>query len=502
MTHKIAILAVTMLITLAIVISSQRPQSTSDGASGKPAQAVRNDEKATNPKATAIISAKTEKQELPNIDAAPRWQDVRFVKGDFKPEGIASAGKFAAVLVSPVAKDPLKRFLPQTPLQLLESQDGGATWSWGPKFPEYTSASVALDSDGTCVVLGLAGAAPIPETMDHTQRTQFPEPKRAEYRIRPLGGTFSAPEIVWSETDGSQRYYGEPCVFLVKGAVWAFALKPQHRTLMHHVAAYGENRSCPKPVGEWGAGGETAAWASDSQNAGFCVQERDGLKHYFTANSGKSWESVPIPFGQDPGSNRQYEIVAPISMSRENQTISVLVNATFQATSGDIMSLTSQDFMISSSDQGRTWQIPTIVDEPVSLMQLLRGVPCIHAHQGNVAVSYSSKAGFKEVFNTDDKKPAKKTDIDAQDRVIVRSSVDLGKTWFDQHALDSLSDHASDVRIGGDERSLHVAIYKKDPQNEGYLVIRSYTSGQWAAANEVPAWYKETPVPAPTKEDF
>jgi len=262
----------------------------------------------------------------------PAWQSPRFFDGDLFPLAVSSRKRNAAVLILERAGEACNIFL-------LQSADGGQSWQRGeilykgPFVHPHTLSSLgslAHSEDGALV------AALKINNEKGTRWIVSPRNKGAE-------------EEVFQESEVFPRR-----VIRVPGGTWAFGLHTANLASSHGPwtvrASFGAGLTCPKEVGTIpGYGGEygPSAWALDAQTAGVVVLQgpradfprawrpeaparSDGeslsLKHYFTGDGGKTWQSKNILFEFEEGSETVPSVALPYGLSRQGNRLGLLLH--------------------------------------------------------------------------------------------------------------------------------------------------------------------------------
>ena len=464
----------------------------------------------------------------------PKWQIPRFLmQGSCSPRAIAAADEHVA-LIGREFGDPrngLKSVL-------FTSSDSGQTWTEATKISEAL-ADVVVDESGNCAF--------VVENSEPDARYM----KSYQWLSRSQTGQMGKPEFIW---DFSIDEFGAQAQAVHTNAGnWVFAEQggikkfkgidgPDAAGFAREkiVVAFGAGRACPKQVAEISLPGETglAGWAKDASYAGFLTTQDhwQTLMHYVTRDGGKSWDKKPVPLHLSPDSAGISEQAIPLLVKRDGEHLALVIECQFtrKKDSEDPKDIFYQHFLLTSRDLGESWGSPA----PVTKIQPEfpdDAVTGLHIAGESVFVAVVLPNEKRERFEV---KPdqngvflGKASEIPAGDKTVTSNggewnshttkllvSSDFGKTFFDHHAFEALGKKTSVAIAAGTTTAIHVALFnepnpievklssggnKFQHAAEQYLVVRSYSSGEWQAPQTPPpASFKETQLPDPTHEEF
>jgi len=396
-------------------------------------------------------SATTQKKAL---EANPRWQPPRFIKGAYAPLSLSAAGAHVALLA--IDLDQKHRLL------LFESSDAGITWTHKHTFEGYAYGRVAADTEGNTYFL--------------LNRTLG----RVEYLIRGSDGSVGSPEVAWSEVADFQNVMS-PTLIRVKTATWAFYNRNRHIEVLHDKSkkpslevAFAGGRSVPRPIAlelDIGSGGSMGAanWAADRNSAGFVLAYRDEpkLRHHYTLDSGATWNTAEIPFAHaDQSFNGKFENVLPWLLSRAGQRLVLLVSASFYRSPSQVIDLfLFRGYLLTSYDLGRTWSSPIAVTDLTNTLENSLPSHAFHAHASGTCFGYN-RGDLMKPFSL-------------QRPLSIRWLKAEGEVLMDIPTLEPFSAKAKGFVIGGDEDSVHVAMLVSETAEQNWLTIVSYSKGSW-----------------------
>jgi len=130
--------------------------------------------------------------------ATPRWQIPRFIAGSYLPLAIAANGTSVALLLQEYKPD-----MRTIGLRVVESSDGGQTWSGGSLLEGYGDGAVSIDEKGNCIVLAMAGATGRKSQL-YGSNTNSDCYARVDWLLKKPGGTFSIPQTLWNAPPGEE----------------------------------------------------------------------------------------------------------------------------------------------------------------------------------------------------------------------------------------------------------------------------------------------------------
>lgn len=463
-----------------------------------------------------------------------KWQTPRYLmQGSCSPRAIAVVGEHVA-LIGREFGDPrngLKSVL-------FTSSDSGQTWTDATKISEAL-ADVVVDESGNCAF--------VVENSEPGARYM----RSYQWLSRSQAGQLGKPEIIW---DFSTDEFGAQAQAVhTNTGNWVFADQGRSKIFKGNngpdaagfarekiIVAFGAERACPKQVAEIGLPGEMglAAWAKDASYAGFLTTQDQWqtVMHYVTRDGGKSWDKKPVPLHLSPDSTGISEQAIPLLVKRDGEHLALVIECKFtrKKDSEDPKDTFYQHFLLTSRDLGESWSTPA----PVTKIQPEfpdDAVSGLHIAGESVFVAVVIPNEKRERYEV---KPdqngvflGKTSEIPAGDSTITSNggewnshttkllvSSDFGKTFFDHHAFEALGKMTSVAIAAGTTSAIHVALFNEpNPIEvklsgggnefkhaaEQYLVVRSYSSGEWQAPQTPPpASFKETKLPDPTQEEF
>lgn len=504
-------------------------------------------QKASNGSGTAIANNGTAKEtettgaaaeKHTQVNAGSRglqkWQTPRYLmQGSCSPRAIAATGEHVA-LIGREFGDPrngLKSIL-------FTSSDSGQTWAEGTKISDAL-ADVVVDESGSCAFV-VENSEPGAQYM-----------RSYHWLSRSQSGQLGKPEIIWNFS--TDEFGVQAQAVHTNAGNWVFA--DQGRTKIFKgingpdatgvarekiIVAFGAERECPKQVAAIILPGEMglAAWAKDANIAGFLTtqDEWQTVMHYVTRDGGKTWDKKPVPLHLSPDSTGISEQAIPLLVKRDGEHLALVIECKFtrKKDSENPKDTFYQHFLLTSRDLGESWGSPA----PVTKIQPEfpdDAVTGLHIAGESVFVAVVLPNEKRERFEV---KPdqngvflGKVSEIPAGDNTLNSNggdwnshttkllvSSDFGKTFFDHHAFEALGKKTSVAIATGTTTAIHVALFNepnpiavklRDGENEfhhaaeQYLVVRSYSSGEWhAPQTPPPASFKETKLPDPTQEEF
>ena len=478
---KVAVTAVLLVLSAAIVAASvyfsgSRFEPKEDG--GVPPKTA-----PTTPKDVDSPS---------NLDKAltAHWQQPRVIPIDAQgvwPSSLSANGPHVAILAqiqkNVDAKTPAERIKSAGNI-LIRSGDGGQTWQVNElKIDRLGGDGIAMDASGNCAILAASltpeGMAALETRADATW--QF---RQQWYTFSPAAG-MSGPQSNWPRDEWSVQ----PRLAGVPQGTWAFTWQFANRDVL--VAAFGAAGKCPEilPPIDYPKDVKVdvaTAWAFDDKTAGFvgAIQDNfdgDQMVQYKTEDRGRSWQRQVIAFKTADGS-RAPDTLSPLAIAREGKRLVLLARVVFPPEAG---AKSYQIFMLSSDDLGEHWNAP----RPVSKRHPYnRGdrLSYLHISQGQIGVGWFSHPNSNFHPNS----------------TFVLTSSDDGATWSQYRGFAAAGVTAGPFAVGGDERSMHVAIGKIEG-NKCWVMVSSFTSGEWKETKPAaaPDWYKPEEFEKNVKEN-
>jgi RNA polymerase sigma factor (sigma-70 family) len=419
-------------------------------------------------------------------EAGPaHWQQPRIISIDgvsVWPSSLSANGQHVAIFAQiqkNLAAKTAAELVKDAVSALICSDDGGQSWRVDEiKVDRFAGESIAIDSKGACALLT---ADLTPEGMKSfaTRADAIFEGRHQWYTFTPEAGV-SGPQSSWPRDE----WLFASRLAAVSEGTWAFTqLGVGRKTL---VAAYGAAGKCPEilPPIEYPQEIDTpvaAAWAADAKTAGFVGTSHDSfdgdqLDHYKTLDAGRSWQHQPVEFKPAQADAPIPDKLLVLAVAREQKRLVLLVKAMYKP---DGM---FQIFMLTSADLGDHWGAPVPVSKlhPRNGGDNASGLRYLHLTQGQIGIGWSDHKTTFAVLSSDD-----------------------GATWRRYGGFAAAGVAAGPFAIGGDPRSLHIAIGKNDPSGKCYLVIQSFAPGDWKDAQPAPPdWFKSGKLDKAEQNDF
>lgn len=489
------------------VISQNEPRSPKDPKSGQKVA-----KPATSPASDRSTQAST--RSTPVV-AEPRWQPPRFIDdGGYYPISISASG----ATVSLLCRD-METPADKPRLVVLESKDAGMTWKKGTLLEGCGTGAVALAGNGTETVLGLPVMKPDPGTPQQRARRQGPLDlpyAKAQLFSRGTGSDYTPRKAV--EAGGSKMLFWRPKLARTANSAWFFLYggNAQGGLMELAVGRQTANQATSMLPAKWNGRGhfQPTGWAADENTAGFVLAAPNAksLKHWVTTDGGAAWRETDVPFNMDAGSNQSYISVVPMALARNQKRLVLLIGALLPPGKRGMPVPGLQKFALLSEDLGETWGAPMIVGARSDLMTESAGFYDAHATEDRTFIC-NTKAKFDPRFiqslmagtpSPDGSVKLPFSSIKVEVRVLERG----GTAWINHHAFDAFGESCGLVVIGGDKRSVHVALLRfgeRKPDgtvDDATLVIRSFAPGKWEQAKNTPGWFKEKELPEPTTIDF
>ncbi len=404
-------------------------------------------------------------------NAAARWVSANVAADRMMPASLVADGPEVSLLATELSRNLLKSHRTGDGITLYASHDDGQQWSKMATFNDYSLGTIARTAEGVHLGVGLENeVGDNYHSSTHAGSYDLWHFKQADWFVIDAKGAVKMREPIWTFSN-ERPIFGSVTQIHAGGANWVFARRiTEDNNFMRcdFLVASSKGTDKPQPLditrrtpGTFFNEHPPAAWATDGQAAGFVFfdAEKIQLVHAFTADGGKTWTDLPIPFHFDTESDtKKLDDFEPIALTRDNKRLVLLFRM-----SSALAKITqenqneaffSQKYTMASDDLGRTWKeaLPVSVGKKDKTFTDITGL----------AVTGDQFVISRNVLENSDESET------SPRHVALLASKDAGATWSEVRTLSFKADSTDSV-LYGNARGIYLGVRQVTPKNPNML---------------------------------